>query len=112
MIYSLKLPIETLGNLILGLKRLIVYYVVMIKIVVHTDSCAEMITRFCESKDVEFFELVFPLIKNIDAHVAPLKFDAFNEIEYLSTSSVSNAHVNEHRRSKRGKTEIVLDQIL
>ena len=52
----------------------------------------------CESRDVEFFELVFPLNKSIVDHAAPSRNDLISE-------SASNEHEFEPRRSKRKRTE-------
>ncbi|KAL0349107.1 UNVERIFIED_CONTAM: Retrovirus-related Pol polyprotein from transposon TNT 1-94 [Sesamum angustifolium] len=52
----------------------------------------------CESRDAEFFELIFPLNKELDNQIASL-----NKFDSSSNSSMEN--VVEIRRSKRQKTE-------
>ena len=69
----------------------------MLKIVLHTDSCLND-NFIYESRDVEFFELVFPLNKTITENVALSRVDMVNE-------STSTDHVNELRRSKRKRTK-------
>lgn len=59
----------------------------------------------CEYRDAEFFEFVFPMNRNIHVHVAPSRIDLMNESESLPSSIVSNANVNEPRRSKRKRIE-------